>query len=128
MRSRPLALITGASTGIEAVYHGTKALLDNFAAALADELDGAGVTVTCLMPGVTDTDVFRRAGMLDTQAGRSKKDDPAEVARQGFGALIEGRREIVTGWRNKLLTMTANITPAWFLVRRNRQLSAPDGR
>ncbi|WP_442756243.1 SDR family NAD(P)-dependent oxidoreductase [Methylocystis sp. JAN1] len=135
MRSRRAGriLIVGSIAGFipgsfQAVYHGSKAFLDNFAAALADELDGAGVTVTCLMPGVTDTEFFRRAGMLDTQAGRSKKDDPAEVARQGFDALMEGRREIVTGWHNKLLTMTAQITPAWLLARRNRQLSTPDAR
>lgn len=135
MRSRGAGriLIVGSIAGyipgsFQAVYHGTKAFLDNFAAALADEFEGSGVTVTCLMPGVTDTEFFRRAGMLDTQAGRSSKDDPAEVARQGFEALLEGRREIVTGWRNKLITMTAQLTPAWLLAWRNRQLSAPDGR
>jgi short-subunit dehydrogenase len=123
-------LVVGSIAGFipgsfQAVYHGTKAFLDNFAAALADELEGTGVTVTCLMPGATETEFFRRAGMLDTPAGRSKKDDAAEVAREGFEALMEGRREIVTGWRNKLMTVAAHIMPAWALARRNRQLSAP---
>jgi uncharacterized protein len=77
------------------------------------------------MPGVTETEFFRRAEMLDTVAANSKKDDPAEVARAGFEALMEGRREIVSGWRNKLLTALAQITPAPILAWLNRRLSAP---
>ncbi len=117
--------IAGFITGsCQAVYHGTKAFIYNFATALADELDGTGVVVTCLMPGATETEFFRRAGMLDTEAGRSKKADPAEVARDGFDALMEGRREIVSGWRNKLLAMVSHVTPASILAWRNRQFSA----
>jgi short-subunit dehydrogenase len=64
----PLAVVTGASR-------------DSFSFALRNELKDSGVTVTCLMPGATDTEFFARAEMLDTKVGAGKKDDPADVAR-----------------------------------------------
>jgi short-subunit dehydrogenase len=51
---------------------------------------GTKVIVTCLMPGVTETEVFRRAEMTDTAVGSSEKDDPAEVANMGFDAMMKG--------------------------------------
>lgn len=124
-------LIVGSIAGfipgsLMAVYNGTKAFLYSFAMALADELKGTGVSITCLMPGVTETDFFRRAEMLDTEMGRSKKADPAAVARDGLDALFEGRTEVVSGWQNKLLALAAHVTPASILARRNRQMSAPE--
>jgi len=88
-------LITGSIAGFmpgtfQAVYNGTKAFLDSFSFALRAELKGSGVTVTCLMPGATETDFFERADMLDTKVGTAKKDDPAEVARIGFDAMMNG--------------------------------------
>lgn len=125
-------LIVGSIAGFipgsfQAVYHGTKAFIYNFTLALADELRDSGVSVTCLMPGVTDTQFFRRADMLDTEAGRStSKDDPAQVAEEGLLALMEGRREVITGWRNKVLSLVAHVTPASILSWQNRRLSAPE--
>lgn len=74
-------LIVGSIAGFipgtyQAVYNGTKAFLDSFSFALRAELKDTGVTVTCLMPGATETDFFKRADMLDTKVGQSKKDDP----------------------------------------------------
>jgi short-subunit dehydrogenase len=93
MRSRGSGriLLTGSIAGFmpgtyQAVYNGTKAFVDSFSFALRAELKESGVTVTCLMPGATETDFFERADMLDTQVGQSKKDDPADVARIGFDA------------------------------------------
>jgi uncharacterized protein len=93
MRSRGSGriLLTGSIAGFmpgtyQAVYNGTKAFVDSFSFALRAELKESGVTVTCLMPGATETDFFERADMLDTQMGQSKKDDPADVARIGFDA------------------------------------------
>jgi hypothetical protein len=50
------------------------------------------------MPGATETEFFERAGMMDTKIGQSKNDDPAEVARVGFEAMMQGQGDIVTGW------------------------------
>jgi short-subunit dehydrogenase len=70
-------LVTGSIAGFmpgtyPAVYNGTKAFIDSFSFALRAELKDSGVTVTCLMPGATDTDFFERADMLDTKVGQSK--------------------------------------------------------
>ena len=70
-------LITGSIAGFlpgsfQAVYNGTKAFIDSFTLALRNELKDSGVTVTCLMPGPTDTEFFERAEMLDTPVGRAR--------------------------------------------------------
>jgi len=85
----------------QAVYNGTKAFLDSFAYALGAELKGSGVTVTCLMPGATETEFFDRADMMDTSVGTSKKDDAGKVARDGWDAMIAGDAHIVSGWKNQ---------------------------
>jgi short-subunit dehydrogenase len=79
------------------VYNASKSFLQSFAEALQDELKGTGVTVTSVMPGPTETDFFRRAGMTDTRLGRMEKDDPAQVAAQAFDAVMSGRTKLVTG-------------------------------
>ena len=53
------------------------------------------------MPGATETEFFERADMLDTQIGQSKKDDPVNVARVGFEAMMNGERDVVAGWKNR---------------------------
>src|SRR4051794_20364169 len=88
-------LIIGSIAGFmpgtfQAVYNGTKAFLDSFSFALRAELEGTGVPVTCLMPGATETEFFARADMMDTKIGQAKKDDPADVARIGFDAMMRG--------------------------------------
>jgi len=88
-------LITGSIAGFmpgtyHAVYNGTKAFIDSFSYALRAELKDSGVTVTCLMPGATDTEFFERAGLSDTKVGQSEKDNPADVAKDGFEAMMSG--------------------------------------
>ncbi|MFJ8544081.1 SDR family NAD(P)-dependent oxidoreductase [Streptomyces sp. NPDC093586] len=79
------------------VYNASKAFVQSFAQALQEEVEDTGVTVTSFMPGPTDTDFFRRAGMEDTRIGTMDKVDPAEVARQAFDAVMKGRGKLVTG-------------------------------
>ncbi|MBY0336861.1 MAG: SDR family NAD(P)-dependent oxidoreductase [Acetobacteraceae bacterium] len=110
-------LITGSIAGFtpgtfQAVYNGTKAFIDSFSWALRNELQDTGVTVTCLMPGATETEFFERAGMEDTKVGASKKDDPKMVAETGYAAMERGDGDIVAGWHNKIATALASITPA----------------
>ena len=99
-------LVTGSIAGFipgtyQAVYNGTKAFIDSFSFALRAELKGSGVTVTCLMPGATETDFFERAEMLDTKVGTQKKDDPADVAKTGFDAMMRGDGDVVSGWQKQ---------------------------
>ena len=78
-------------------YAASKSFLLSFAEGLHNELKDSGVTVTALMPGATDTEFFRTAGMEDTPAGQAKKDDPAKVAEQGFKAMLAGDDHIIAG-------------------------------
>lgn len=77
----------------QAAYNGTKSFIDSFAFALRNELREADIVVSCLMPGPTETEFFRRADMLDTAVGQQDKDDPAMVAKTGFEALMRGEAE-----------------------------------
>jgi short-subunit dehydrogenase len=81
--------------------------------------------VTCLMPGATETDFFERADMLDTKVGQGKKDDPADVARTGFDAMMRGGGDVVSGWKNKLQSASANVTPAGVLAEQHRRMAEP---
>jgi uncharacterized protein len=123
-------LITGSIAGFmpgtyQAVYNGTKAFLDSFSFAIRAELKDTGVTVTCLMPGATETDFFERADMLDTRVGKHKKMDPAEVAKQGYDAMMSGDGDVVTGWQNKLQSAIALITPSSMLAEKHRKIAEP---
>lgn len=129
-RSAGRILITGSIAGFmpgtfQAVYNGTKAFLDSFSFAIRAELAGTGVSVTCLMPGATETEFFERADMLDTKVGTGAKDDPAEVAKTGFKAMMAGEGDVVSGWYNKLQSAIANVTPASVLAEQHRKMAAP---
>ena len=129
-RGKGNILITGSIAGFmpgtyQAVYNGTKAFMDSFAFAHRAELDGTGVGVTCLMPGPTETEFFARAEMLDTSVGQDKKDDPAEVARVGFDAMKRGEGDVVSGWKNKLQSALAAVTPASRLAEQHRKMAEP---
>ena len=129
-RNQGRILITGSIAGFmpgsfQAVYNGTKAFIDSFSFALRDELKDTDITVTCLMPGPTDTEFFERADMLDTAVAQGKKDDPAMVAKVGFGAMMKGEGDVVAGWKNKLETTMATVTPSGMLARQHRKMAEP---
>ena len=123
-------LITGSIAGFmpgtyQAVYNGSKAFLDSVSFAIRHELKGSGVTVTCLMPGATETDFFERADMMDTSVGQADKDGAAMVAKQGFQAMMAGEGDVVTGWQSKLQAAIAHVTPAGVLAELHRKMAAP---
>lgn len=132
MRDRGVGriLITGSIAGFmpgtfHAVYNGTKAFLDSFSFAIRAELAETGVTVTCLMPGATETEFFERADMLDIKVCTDTKDDPAEVAKTGFDAMMAGEGDVVSGWHNKLQSAIANVTPASVLAEQHGKKAVP---
>jgi short-subunit dehydrogenase len=123
-------LVTGSIAGFtpgsfQAVYNGSKAFLNSFSFALREELRGTDVTVTCLMPGATETEFFKRADMMDTKVGTEEKDDAAEVARAGFDAMMRGEGDTVTGLKNKVQSAVANVTPAGALAKQHRNMAEP---
>lgn len=78
------------------------------------------------MPGATETRFFERADMLDTKVGQSRKDNLADVARAGFDAMVDKEGDVVSGWKNKFQSATANITPASMLAGQHGKTAAPD--
>jgi uncharacterized protein len=118
-RRRGKILITASVAGtmptpLNAVYGATKAFDLSFAASLRHELKDTGVSVTALLPGPTDTEFFEREGGADTKAAElAEKNDPADVARQGFEALMSGKDRVygASSLGTKLQGMTARFTP-----------------
>jgi short-subunit dehydrogenase len=131
-RDEGKVLITGSIAGFipgsfQAVYNGSKAFVDSFADAIRNEIkESKGVTVTTLMPGPVETEFFDRAGMMDTSVGASdSKSDPADVARDGWDALMKGEAHIVSGWKNKIQAAVAHVTPAAVLAEQHRKMAKP---
>jgi short-subunit dehydrogenase len=110
----------------ETVYAASKAFDQSFAEALRYELKDTGVTVTALMPGPTDTNFFERADMTDTKIGQSNKDDPADVAKDGFEALMAGKDKVVAGsTKNKMQAAAGRITPDSAKAAMHGKMSEP---
>jgi short-subunit dehydrogenase len=129
-RGQGRILFTGSIAGFtpgtfNATYNGTKAFVDSFSFALRNELKDTGVTVTCLMPGATETEFFERAGMTDTKIGQSEKDDPVDVAKVGYEAMLQGEGDVVSGWKNKVLSAAATVTPSSVLAEQHRKKAEP---
>jgi short-subunit dehydrogenase len=126
-------LVTGSIAGFQpgsfqAVYNGTKAFIDSFVAALRNEMkDVEGVTLTCLMPGATDTEFFARADMLDTKVGSDTEAlmDAGEVARIGFDAMLDGEADVVAGWKNKAMVAMSKVLPSQVVAEQHRKLAEP---
>lgn len=109
-----LASIAGTVPGPwQAVYHATKAFVLSFSQALHSEVKESGVTVTALLPGITNTDFFDKADMLESKAvqDKSKMADPADVARDGYEALMAGKDKVVSGLKNKMRVAMSHVTP-----------------
>ena len=131
-RNEGRILITGSIAGFtpgtyNAVYNASKAFIDSFSFALRAELKDvdSNVTVTCLMPGATETEFFERAGMEDTKIGQDKKDDPVDVAKVGYEAMMNGEGDVVSGFKNKVMSTVASVTPAGVLAEQHRKKAEP---
>jgi len=110
----------------ESTYNASKAFLKSFGEALRNELKDSGVTITVLMPGATETNFFHRAGADDTRIGQAKKDDPAEVAKQGFEALMAGDDHVVAGsFTNRIQATMANVLPDTVDAELHRKQAQP---
>jgi uncharacterized protein len=111
-----------------AVYGATKAFDLSFAEALREELKDTGVTVTALQPGATDTDFFERADMENTRVGQGKKDDPAEVAKQGFEAMMKGKDSVIaSSMKSKLEGLANEVLPETTKARIQAAMNKPGG-
>jgi uncharacterized protein len=110
----------------QAVYNASKSFVQSFALALREELKDTGVTVTSLMPGPTDTEFFERADMLDTKVGAGDKDDPADVARDGFEAMLAGEERVVSAsLSTKLQGRGSRLMPDSVKAKLHRSMAEP---
>jgi len=129
-RNQGRILITGSIAGFtpgsfQAVYNASKSYLNSLSFALREELRDTDVTVTCLMPGATETEFFKRADMMDTKVGTEAKDDAAMVAREGFDAMMKDKGDVVTGMKNKVQSAVASVTPSEALAKQHRKMAEP---
>jgi short-subunit dehydrogenase len=110
----------------QAVYNASKSFDQSFALALRNELKDTGITVTSLMPGPTDTEFFERAEMLDTKVGSGDKDDPVDVARDGFEALMAGDERVVSAsLSTKIQARAGRVLPDSVKAEMHRKMAEP---
>jgi short-subunit dehydrogenase len=110
----------------QAVYNASKSFDQSFALALRNEVKDTGITVTSLMPGPTDTEFFERAEMLDTKVGSGDKDDPADVARDGFEALMAGDERVVSAsLSTKVQARAGRVLPDSVKAEMHRKMAEP---
>jgi short-subunit dehydrogenase len=108
------------------VYAATKAFDLSFAEGLREELKDSGVTVTALQPGATDTPFFERAEMTDTRVGQGKKDDPRDVAREGFKAMMAGKDSVIAAsMKSKLMGMANEVLPETTKAKAQAKMAEP---
>jgi len=129
-RGEGKVLITGSIAGhlagsFQAVYNGSKAFVDSFAAALNEEIRDSGVTVTCLKPGATETNFFHRAELDDTKVGQAEKDDPADVAKAGWEAMKDGDPAVIYGMKNKIQVAAAGMMTDGETAKLHRKQAEP---
>lgn len=99
-------------TPLMSVYAATKSFVITFTEGLIQELKGTNVTLTALLPGASDTDFFHKAGGEDSKTYKEDKlSDPAEVAKDGFEALMSGESRIVSGAKNKMYAAMTTVMP-----------------
>ncbi|MGI4885302.1 MAG: SDR family NAD(P)-dependent oxidoreductase [Janthinobacterium lividum] len=111
---------------LQSIYHGTKAFVLSFIESLQEETKDTKVTLTALMPGLTDTDFFSKADM--TQAKNVAEGNPAPaagVANDGYKALMAGEKKVVSGFMNKVQVAASNIIPDALLAAKVHQESEP---
>jgi short-subunit dehydrogenase len=123
-------LVTGSIAGhipgsFQLVYNSTKAFIDDFCNGLSNELKNTNVVVTCLEPGPVDTEFFKRADMMDTSAATGSKSDPADVAKDGYKAMLSGDLQITSGFMNKVQSFFADILPDEMMAQMHRRMAEP---
>lgn len=129
-RGEGKVLITGSIAGhvagaFHAVYNGSKAFVDSFAAAIGNELKDTDITVTCLKPGATETEFFHRAGMDNTKVGQAKKANPADTAKTGWDAMLKGEHAVVDGLMNKAQVLGSGVMSEAMTAEMHRKQAEP---
>jgi short-subunit dehydrogenase len=112
---------------LQSVYHATKAFVQSFTTALREEVKEKGITITSLLPGATDTDFFKKADMLNSKIVKEGDlADPADVAKDGYDALMKGEDKIISGFMNKVEVGMSNLMPESAVAAKVHKQQAPE--
>ncbi len=123
------SMVSKISSPLMAVYAGTKAFVYNFTQSIINELKDTEVTITALQPGATDTDFFNKAGAQHSKiVQEGDLADPADVARDGYEALMSGESKIVSGMKNKIMATMANVTSDEMLAEQMHKQNEPSDK
>src|ERR1039457_4003155 len=111
-----------------AVYYATKAYVLHFSEAIANELQGTGVTVTCLCPGPTATEFQKRANIAGIRLTKYGCMDARTVAEDGYRALMAGRPAVISGFKNWLVAQSVRFAPRRLAAAVARKVQESSGR
>jgi len=106
-----------------AVYYASKAFVLAFSQAISEEMQGTGVTVTCLCPGPTVTDFQRRANMQGVRLFSVGAADAALVAKAGYDGMMRGKRLVIPGVRNRVAATVGRFSPLWLSSKVAKKLN-----
>ena len=108
-----------------AVYYASKAYVLSFTEALARELEPQGVRVTALCPGPVQTEFQTRAGISTASRPRGCSARTAEeVAQAGYDGFMAGKRLVIPGIGNKIVSFLPRLLPRGMVLRDDRVLPA----
>jgi len=109
-----------------ATYAASKAFVQSFAEAIRNELKDTNIVVTALQPGATETNFFNRAQLQDTALAAAEKMDPAEVARAGYEALMQGKDHVVSAsLKERAQVLAGHVTPQTIMAEQARKQTEP---
>lgn len=108
-----------------AVYFATKAYVLHFSEALANELSGTGVTVTCLCPGATATEFHKRANACGMKLLKFGSMDARTVAEDGYRAMMAGKPVVISGLKNWMLAQSVRFSPRRLVTAIARKTQEP---
>jgi short-subunit dehydrogenase len=122
VRGRGRILNVGSVAGFQpgpfmAVYYATKAYVNSLSEAVASELAGTGITVTCLCPGPVETEFAAAAGFEPGGFSAGAKLAARDVAAAGIRALNRGHVRVIPGWRNRLMIALQRFVPRFVVTR-----------
>ena len=116
---------------LQSVYHGTKAFVQSFTEAIREEVKKTSVTITALLPGATATDFFNKADMLNAKnIAEGELAPAADVAKDGYDALMKGDDMVISGFKNKVMVAMGNMMPDSMVAANVHKQQAPvdDGK
>lgn len=110
-------------------YYASKAYVLFFSEGIAEEVRKDGITVTCLCPGPTQTEFFKRAEMDHSALLNSSlvpKSSPADVAKIGYEGVKSRRTVVISGFSNKIMAQSVRISPRIVVRKLAKLLNSVD--